>query len=483
MFYTQDKIRDVVQYAADRHVTIVPEIEIPGHEGAAILAYPEFGARNAQGKLGDVFNIRNETVAALKAILDEVTELFPGPYIHCGGDEVRATWVWEVDPKSKAKAQQLGLEGAHDIQTWLMNEMGSYLESKGRRMVGWGEIAGEKLSKDTVVMAWRGDGKTGIVSAKKGFDVIMAPVKYTYLDRRQAPNENGWSETVLTTENVYSFNPAFPHALSPVEARHILGVQGQLWSEKIPTEKRMDYMAYPRGCALAEIGWTPQGKRSYKNFQKRLETHLYRLDELNVNYRAPSWLNFEVQTNQIIIHSAMAEGTVHYTLDGSDPSAASPRYTHPIPLEQTSNLKACFISKTGRRGSIAQHTGITSFPLQADTCKIEGGMHVESLDPGQTDVGGWGDPNGTLTWLVKIDKPGSYTMSGLFSALKPEQMKLTVGEQTVRFTIKDPKGWYDPVTVQLGTIKIPEPSIYTVVLSVAEPKGYQGINMWHIDLH
>ncbi len=288
MFYTQEQIREVVQYAADRQINIVPEIEIPGHSGAAIRAYPEFGARDEQGKLGDVFNIRDETITALKTILDEVIELFPSSYIHCGGDEVWHTWVWEVDAESKAKAQRLGLEGAHNIQTWLMNEMGSYLESKGRRMVGWGEIAGEKLNTNIVVMAWRKGGETGVSSAKKRFDVVMAPEKYTYFDRRQARDEEGYTKAVLTTEEVYAFNPAFPHALTSAEAQHILGVQGQLWSEKIPTGKRMDYMAYPRACALAEIGWSPQERRSYKNFQKRLETHLYRLDQLKVNYRPVS---------------------------------------------------------------------------------------------------------------------------------------------------------------------------------------------------
>ncbi len=480
-FYTQAQIRDVVRYALQRHVNIVPEIEIPGHEAAAIRAYPEFGARDRRGRLGNVFNIRDKTVQALKNILGEVTDLFPGPFVHCGGDEVWASWVWRVDPESAAKAKRLGLRTPRQIQTWLMNQMADFLASKGRRMVGWGEIAGNKLRKDVVVMAWRGTGRTGILSARKGFDVVMAPGAYTYFDHRQAPDERGFGGAVLTLARVYSFDPAFPGQLDAAARRHILGVQGQLWTEMIPTEKRMDYMAWPRGCALAEVGWTPQRERSFADFAKRLRLHLARLDALHVNYRLPVKVRIEEKDGALELSAPAGFGTIHYTLDGTRPGPKSPVYRKPIPIRGIGRLQAALVRPDGRVGPVAVYVGVVTPPLRADACTIHGGMRIEQLIRGRKSIGGWGNPRGTLTWRVRFDKAGRYKVSGLFSDTAPAQMKLVVGGETVRFLIPRLKGWYKPVRVPIGTVRIPTPGVYPVTLAVAARRGYRGINMWQID--
>ena len=481
MFYTQDEIREIVAYAADRFVNIVPEIEIPGHERAAVEAYPEWGARNDQGKLGNVFNIRDTTVQALKDILGEVTDLFPSPYIHCGGDEVWASWVWKKDPESAEKARRLGLKTPHEIQTWLMNEMSRYLASRGRRMVGWGEIAGDKLSRDTIVMAWRGTGKTGILSAKKGFDVVMAPGAYTYFDHRQAPHEKGFGGSVLTLERVYSFDPAVPSQLTPEQAAHILGCQGQLWTELIPNEARMDYMAYPRGSALAEVAWTPQADRTYSDFLSRLGPHLRRLDVLNVQYRIPGDVSITEKEGKLVLSSPLSGAVIHYTTDGSEPTAESPVYTAPLPAEGVHRLLARVVLPNGRMGPTARYIGITEPPLLADTCRIEGGMRVEALKPGRRSIGGWGNAKGRLIWRVRFRKPGRYTINGEFSNTAPAELLLTVGRQKIPFSLPTLKGWYEPVRVPIGSVRIPKPGVYTVVLSVAKKKDYKGINMWRID--
>jgi len=481
-FYTQEEIKDIVRYAAERHVTIVPEIEIPGHQKAAIAAYPEWGAADDNGRLGNVFNLRDETINALKDILSEVVDLFPGKFVHCGGDEVWGAWAWKKDPVSEVKAQQLGLKDPHQIQTWIMNEMGTFLASKHRRMVGWGEIAGDKLSKDTVVMAWRGTGKTGIASAKKGFDVVMAPGVYTYFDHKQAPNEKGWGNQIVTVEKVYSFNPAVPGELTSAESQHILGVQGQLWTEAISTEARMDYMAYPRGSALAEVGWTPQTEREYKDFQKRMGFHLKRLEILGVKYRVPEGLLIERDDGKIIIYSAMDNGIIHYTIDGSDPDSSSPVYRGPVPTRGIPLLKARLVTASGRLGPIVSCVGVRPPPLLPENCEISGGMRVENLKPNQKSIGKWGNSKGTLTWKTYISRAGTYLISGEFSCTDPAEMKLTVDDKEILFTIPKLKGWNDPMKVEIGSITIAEDAgTHKVVLSVSNPEGYKGINMWRID--
>jgi hexosaminidase len=290
-FYTQEDIREIVAYAADRFVNIVPEIEMPGHAQAAIAAYPELGnvgeklpVRTFWGVNENIFNAREETILFLQDVLTEVLELFPGPFIHIGGDEARKT-QWEASPEVQAKIKALGLKDEHELQSWFIRRMDTFLTEKGRRLIGWDEILEGGLAEGAAVMSWRGI-KGGIAAAKAGHDVVMAPTTHTYFDYYQAAPE---SEPLaiggnLPIDRVYSFDP-IPKQLSRKEAEHILGAQAQLWTEYIATPEHLEYMAWPRMCALAEIAWTPQEARKFKDFEKRLKHHVDRLGAMDVNYR------------------------------------------------------------------------------------------------------------------------------------------------------------------------------------------------------
>jgi hexosaminidase len=291
-FYTQDEIRELVRYAAERYVAIVPEIEMPYHAGAAIVAYPEHGVntrsladlppeerwKQTKGLLG----ARPETVAFMQDVLAEVIELFPSRHIHIGGDEANVR-IWADDPEMQAMMKRLGCRDAHELHSWFIKQMDAFLTERGRRMVGWDEILQGGLAPGATVMSWRGV-QGGITAARAGHDVVMAPTSHTYFDYRQHPDELGLGRSVITVEHVYSFEPV-PGELTADEARHVLGGQGQLWGELIADRERRDFMAWPRGCALGETLWSPPRDRRLDEFLRRLETHVKRLGAAGVEYR------------------------------------------------------------------------------------------------------------------------------------------------------------------------------------------------------
>ena len=290
-FYTQDDIREVVAYAAERFVTVVPEIEMPGHAQAAIAAYPELGVPKKQigvstnwGIHEDILNADDATVEFMQNVLAEVLELFPGRFIHVGGDEAPKK-QWEQSESIQARIKELGLKDEHELQSWFIRQMDTWLDDHGRRLIGGDEIRAGGLAPGAAVMSWRGE-KGGIAAAKMRHDVVMAPYPFTYLDYYQ---DDKTSEPLaigglLPISKVYSYNP-IPAELTAEEARHILGVQGQVWTEYISTPQHAEYMAFPRMAAIAEIGWTPQEQRNEADFMGRLKTHLARLDAIGVNYR------------------------------------------------------------------------------------------------------------------------------------------------------------------------------------------------------
>ena len=291
-FYTQDDVREIVAYAAARFVTIVPEIEMPGHSQAAIAAYPELGNRGdtlpvwmGWGVDENILNPGDATVRFYQNVLTEVMALFPGRWIHIGGDEAPKT-QWKASPLAQARIRELGLKDEDELQSWFTHRMDEFLTAHGRTLVGWDEILQGGLAPNAVVMSWRGvDG--GIAAAQAGHDVVMAPGSHTYFDYYQSADTVAEPLAIghyLPLDTVYAFEPV-PPTLTANEARHVLGAQGQLWTEYVPDAKRAEYMVFPRVCALAEVLWTPPEERDYADFTRRLVTHLERLSVLDVNYR------------------------------------------------------------------------------------------------------------------------------------------------------------------------------------------------------
>lgn len=290
-FYTQEEIKEVIKYAEDRFVNVIPEIEMPGHALAALAAYPQLGNNPDKiyevgtkwGVYDDVFMPREETFKFLEDVLTEVIELFPSKYIHIGGDECPKV-QWKESRFAQNIIQKEGLKDEHGLQSYVIKRIDKFITAKGRRMIGWDEILEGGLSPNATVMSWRGI-EGGIAAAKERHDVIMTPGNFCYLDHYQADAKTqpiaigGFTDLAES----YSYDPT-PAELSADEAKHILGVQGNVWTEYMKTPAYVQYMVWPRATALAEVGWTSKEGKNFEDFTKRMETHKKRLDFLGVNY-------------------------------------------------------------------------------------------------------------------------------------------------------------------------------------------------------
>ncbi|MES2477430.1 MAG: family 20 glycosylhydrolase [Verrucomicrobiota bacterium] len=298
-FYTQEQIREVVAYASARHITIVPEIDMPGHMAAAIAAYPELGNSdipNYDPKVVTHWGVYPYTLAPTEEVFrfvddvfTEVCDLFPSPYIHMGGDEAPKT-QWEQSPRVKELMQEKGFKDAHDVQSYFVKRVEKILEAKGRKLIGWDEIREGGLSPKATVMSWRGEDG-GIASAKEGHDVVMTPTSHLYIDYYQTPAAQELAKGIdheaigglVTLEKVYSYNPV-PTDLTKDEARHILGAQANLWTEYIKDYKKVEYFAFPRMAALAEIVWTQPERKDYYDFLIRLKGVMNHYDAAGVRH-------------------------------------------------------------------------------------------------------------------------------------------------------------------------------------------------------
>jgi hexosaminidase len=290
-FYTQEEVREVVAYAKSRFITVIPEIEMPGHAMAALAAYPElsctggpFQVNTKWGVMDDVFCAGKEgTFTFLEDVLTEVIELFPGKYLHIGGDECPKA-RWEKCPLCQKRMKDEGLKDEHELQSYFIQRMEKFLLSKGRKIIGWDEILEGGLAPEATVMSWRGI-KGGVAAARLKHDVIMTPTSYLYLDYYQCEPE-GEPLSIggyVPLEKVYSFNPV-PEELSPEEHKYILGVQGNLWTEYIRTPEHLEYMAFPRAFAVAETAWTPDRLKDFEDFLARLGVLKERYDAIGLNY-------------------------------------------------------------------------------------------------------------------------------------------------------------------------------------------------------
>ncbi|MFF8715463.1 beta-N-acetylhexosaminidase [Streptomyces sp. NPDC015184] len=302
-FYTQDDIREIVAYATERHIRVVPEIDIPGHSQAAIAAYPELGNADvvdtAALTVWDTWGINANVLAPtdgtlrfFEGVLEEVLDLFPAatsPFIHIGGDECRKE-QWKESPTAQARIEEFGLANEDELQSWIIRHFDAWLTARGRRLIGWDEILEGGLPAGAAVSSWRGYGG-GIAAAEAGHDVVMCPEQHVYLDHRQdgGPDEPMPIGFVRTLEDVYRFEPV-PPGLSEEAARHILGTQANVWTEVMQNRARVDYQVFPRLAAFAEVAWSPlppSAERDYAGFEHRMTAHYARLDALGVDYRPP----------------------------------------------------------------------------------------------------------------------------------------------------------------------------------------------------
>lgn len=290
-FYTQAEVREVIAYAKSRFVTIIPEIEMPGHSLAVLAAYPELACTKGPFEVGKVWGVqedvfcagKEETFKFLEDVLTEVADLFPGKYIHIGGDECPKT-RWKNCPLCQARIKAEGLKDEKELQSYFIKRIEKFVVSRGKRLIGWDEILEGGLAPEATVMSWRGVAG-GIDAAKQGHDVIMSPNSYVYLDYYQA-EPAGQPLAIggyLPLEKVYSFDPQFPE-LSAEENKHILGLQGNVWTEYIGTPQYMEYMAFPRAIAISEIGWTPGSKKDFEEFLARFQVQRLRYDKIGINY-------------------------------------------------------------------------------------------------------------------------------------------------------------------------------------------------------
>ena len=362
-WYTQDQIRDIVAYAARRHITVVPEIDLPGHATAAIAAYPALGVEgraipvsNQRGIHANLFNIEEDTFAFLEAVFAEVVELFPSQYIHVGGDEALKD-QWKASSRVQARMRELGVAGEAALQSWFIHRLERILAAHGRRLVGWDEILEGGLAPNAVVMSWRGT-EGGIAAARMGHDVVMSPVASMYLDYLQtaSPNEPAGRPKLNALETFYRFEPV-PTELDAAQRRHVLGLQANMWTGDTRRIGGVEHNSFPRLAAVAETGWTPAARKDYAGFLQRLPAQLQRYRLLGIAYAGTPFevmldaaasdadAAFPASHARAVLSNPLGYA-VHYTLDGSAPDAASPRYREPLRLALPATLRAAAFSGT-----------------------------------------------------------------------------------------------------------------------------------------
>lgn len=358
-YYTQDELRDVIDYAAKRHITIIPEVDLPGHMQAALTAYPELGCtggpyevRTIWGVSQDVLCVGNDfTLQFVKDVLSEVADIFPSEYIHIGGDECPKV-RWEKCPKCQERIKSLGLKSdakhtkEQRLQSYMIQEAAKYLKEKGKRIIGWTEILEGGLVPDATLMSWIGESG-GIEAAHQHHDVIMTPNTYLYFDYYQSKKVEDEPLAIggyLPIEKTYNYEP-MPKELTKEEQQYIKGVQANLWTEYIPVFSQVQYMVLPRLGAVAEVQWTDPSKKDYKGFLRRVPHLVAVCDCYGWNYATRVYdVNVDMKADTVnhvlnVQLSTMADDPIYYTLDGQDPTEKSLKYTKPFTIDQSVVLK------------------------------------------------------------------------------------------------------------------------------------------------
>lgn len=377
-YYTRDDIREIVAYAAARHITIVPEIEMPAHVTAVLAAYPEFSctggpftvATGGLWPIKDIYCAGNEQVFAfLEDVLSEVVDLFPGKFIHIGGDEADKT-EWKRCPKCQARIASEHLKNESELQSYFIKRIERFLASKNKRLIGWDEILEGGLPPAATVMSWRGI-VGGIEAAKSGHDVVMSPTSYCYIDYYQGDwhTEPAAIGGYLPIRTVYSFEPT-PDTLTETEAKHVLGTQANLWAEFIPDPAKSEYMTYPRIAAIAEVGWSAKALRDWDDFAQRLETQMARYARRGTNASRAAFtpvlqdtFDTAARSRRVRMDAEIGRDRIRYTRDGTRPSASSPLYTTPLELHAGETISAAiFNGSTQTGGTRRQEFFVTPGP-------------------------------------------------------------------------------------------------------------------------
>lgn len=365
-YYTKEQVKDIIKYAAQRYITVVPEIEMPGHSLAALAAFPELSCTGGPFEMPVKWGIRkdifcagnDQTFVFLENVLSEVAELFPSPIIHIGGDEAPKA-RWEACSKCQQRIKEEGLENEHELQSYFIKRIEDFLLTKNKTIIGWDEIMEGGLAPNATVMSWRGT-EGGIAAAKQHHNVVMSPTSHMYFDFYQGdPTLEPIAITygpVLDLQKVYSFEPV-PAELSSEEAKYILGVQANVWAEFIHSPDKVEYMSFPRAAALSEVAWSQPEQKDWNNFKRKMESQYQRYADMGINYANSA---YNVQ-QKIKVDPSVGKATVsfetdshdpqiYYSLDGSEPTLQSFRYLEPFEVEEPVLIKAATF-KDGNRVS------------------------------------------------------------------------------------------------------------------------------------
>ena len=373
--YTKEECRDIVAYAAERHITVIPEIDLPGHMQAALAAYPELGCTGGPYEVWQQWGVSDDVLCAgndltlrfIEDVLTEVIEVFPSEYIHIGGDECPKT-RWQQCPKCQARIKALGIKGDAKnsaemyLQSFVIAHAEKFLNGKGRQIIGWDEILEGELAPNATVHSWRGVGG-GLEAAKQGHDCIMSPNTYMYFDYYQTKHTDTEPLAIggyVPLEMVYDYEPLHP-SLTPEQQKHIIGVQANLWTEYVTSYRHVEYMELPRMAALCEVQWCNPATKSLDDFKQRLLPMVTMYDAKDYNY-AHHIFDIEgtiatdtVKNAVVVTLRTIDDAPIHYTLDGSEPTSSSARYTAPVAITGSSIFKAKGMGKRSTERLFEEH--------------------------------------------------------------------------------------------------------------------------------
>ncbi len=452
-FYTQEDIKEIVAYAKERFIEVVPEIDMPGHAQATIAAYPEIGCVNAAPYVAtggvaknNTYNPgKEETFVFAETMLNEVMDLFPYNYVHIGGDECNKS-QWLVDPHAQQRIKEEGLKDVYELQSYFVKRIEKIINARDKVMIGWDEILEGGLAPNATVMSWRGEAG-GIKSVKAGHEVIMTPSNYCYIDLKQGHDDLepnlGYAQLLLSTAYNYQ---VIPDSLSVEEGKLIKGIQANLWTESISDWGKLTYMTFPRVYAIAESGWTAQSNKDWDNFTNRLETQLERLEQQEVRYATSAfspWIDHKGngETVEITLKTEVNGLDIRYTLDGAEPTAESTAYTAPFSLEETKTLKA----RAFKAGKPVGYVSSLEFPVHKAAGITKGSAVIERL----TDLNYGKLENSDPNWvsfehgmeaILEFDEPTTvsevkfnalrFTISGVYP---PEHVEVLGSENGTDF--------------------------------------------------